>query len=533
MRLLPHLLIALTLLPQARAQDVAESEPELVPEAPPMRLYIREFRVQGSTVLPAAKVEDAVYPFLGPGRKPEDVDAAAAALQKAYEDSGYKTVSVSVPPQSPRSGVILLKAEEQKVGRLRVKGAKWFLPSSILRKAKSMQSGMVPNFDDVQKDVIAMNKSADLRVTPELLLGSEPGTMDIALNVEDKLPLHGSLELNNRYSPNTVPLRVSGGLSYSNLWQLGHNVGFNFQIAPEDMDDAAIYSASYSLPVSSSTTLSLTGTKQDSDVSTLGGVNVLGRGYIIGARAAITLPSQSTEFYHSITLGMDYKHFEEDVTVAGAEVKTPIDYYPFVVAYNAGWLKKKGFTELNMSANMHFRGLGSERIEFDNKRYNADGSFFYLRGDVSHTHDLPHGFQVLGKIQGQASANPLINNEQYSAGGQSTVRGYLESAALGDHGIVGTLELRSPSFIGKEDEKTQKRDHEWRVYAFLEGGRLGIIDPLPEQIDRYDLASYGVGTRVKVYQHLNASLDFSVPLVSQGESLAGDPFVSFRLWTEF
>jgi hemolysin activation/secretion protein len=530
----PALLVLLCILPWSPTVGLAQDAETPAKEPSPMRLYIREFRIQGSTKLPGTVAEEAVYPFLGPHRTPEDVDAAAAALQKAYDKAGFKTISVTIPPQSPKSGVILLNVEEQVVGRLLVKGAKWFLPSRTLRKAKSMQPGMVPNFDDVQRDIIAMNKSADLRVTPDLQPGVEPGTWDITLNVEDKFPLHGSLELNNRYSPNTVPLRLSGGLSYSNLWQLGHGAGFNFQIAPEDMKDAAVYSAYYSLPLSDSTTLTLTGTQQDSDVSTLGGVNVLGRGYIIGARAAITLPSQSSSFYHSLTLGLDYKHFEEDVSVAGNLVQTPISYYPFSISYNAGLLKKKSFSELNMSANMHFRGTGSERLEFDNKRYNADGSFFYLRGDLSHTHDLPAGFQVLTKVQGQASANPLINNEQYSAGGQSTVRGYLESAALGDHGVVGTLELRSPSFIGKvEKEDAKKSDHEWRVYAFLEGGRLGLMSALPEQQDRFDLASYGIGTRVKIYQHFNGSVDFSIPLITQGDTIESEPFISFRLWADF
>jgi hemolysin activation/secretion protein len=498
-----------------------------------MRLYIREFRVQTATKLPSVQVEEAVYPYLGPGRTPEDVDKAAAALQEAYNKAGYSTVSVTIPPQSPKSGVILLKAEETPVGKLLIKGAKWHLPSRIRRKAKSMHPGNVLNFNDVQKEITALNKSADLRVTPELVPNTELGTVDMLLNVEDKLPLHGSLELNNRSSANTVPLRLNGALSYSNLWQLGHGIGFNFQIAPEDTKDAAVYSGFYSLPLTDITTLTFSGTIQDSDVSTLGGVNVLGRGNILGARATVTLPSRKASFYHSLNLGLDYKQFDEDVTVAGNLVQTPIEYFPFSAGYAAGWLGKKSFTELNMTVNLHFRGLGSERIEFDNKRFNADGSYIYLRGDVTHTHDLPGGFELLTKVQGQIANNPLINNEQYSAGGQSTVRGYLESTALGDNGVVGTLELRSPSFIGKEDEKTKQRKHEWRVYTFLEGARLTLHDALPEQIDRFDLASYGVGTRLKLYQHLNGSLDFSIPILTQGETEEGDPFLSFRVWTDF
>jgi hemolysin activation/secretion protein len=495
-------------------------------------LFIREYRVQGATKLPGVEVEEAVYPFLGPGRTSVDVDHAREALEKAFHDKGYQTVSVTIPPQSPKSGVIVLQVEEAKVGKLLVKGARWFLPNSIARKAKSLQPGTVPNFNDVQRDIVALNKSGDLRVTPELLPGEEPGTVDINLNVEDKFPLHGSLELNNRYSENTVPLRLNGSMSYSNLWQLGHTAGFSFQLAPERMKDAAVYSGYYSVPIFEDTTFMITGTKQDSDVSTLGGAAVNGRGYIVGARATVTLPADEG-FYHSLSFGMDYKHFDEDVTTGGKLTQTPVDYYPFSLAYAAGWIGKKSFTELNATMNMHFRGMGSDVQEFDNKRYNADGSYLYLRSDLTHTHDLPRGFQVLTKVQGQLSNYPLINSEQFAGGGQSSVRGYLESAALGDNGIVGTLELRSPSFIGKMDDKTKQWKNEWRVYAFLEGGRLTLRDALPEQTDRFDLASYGFGTRIKLNEHFNGSLDAALPMISQGSTQADDLFLSFRVWADF
>ena len=36
---------------------------------------------------------------------------------------------------------------------------------------------------------------------------------------------------------------------------------------------------------------------------------------------------------------------------------------------------------------------------------------------------------------------PLVNSEEFTAGGLDTVRGYLESEVLSDNGIIGSLEL--------------------------------------------------------------------------------------------
>lgn len=519
-----------------------EGPPEPVDETPRAvqpTIYIREYRVTGAHVLPAVEVERAVYPFLGPMRTTDDVEQARQALEKAYRDKGWQTVTVEVPPQRPRHGVVVMNVTENKIGRLRVNGARFFLPEQIKRHVPSLAPGVVPNFDEVTRDIIALNQLADRRVTPVLSPGIDPGTVDIDLNVKDKFPLHGSIEVNNRYSPNTVPLRLNGSISYNNLWQLGHSIGVSAQVAPELTDDAKIYSGYYLFRAPSWQRFSviLQGTKQDSNVSTLGGAAVAGRGEIAGIRAMINLPGR-TGFFHSLSAGFDYKHFDEDVIVGGEAFSTPIEYWPFTLSYGATWSGKKSFTELNLAANFHIRGMGSEPVEFDNKRYNADGSYLYLRGDASHTHDLPGGFQAYVKAQGQITGDNLINSEQFAGGGLATARGYLESEILGDNAVFGTVELRTPSVFDLFGKSKKKNDdeparNEWRFYAFLEGGRLTVNDPLPDEKDRHDLASWGVGSRMKLFGHLNGSIDISFPLINASPTLADDAFVSFRAWAEF
>ncbi len=499
-------------------------------------MYVREYRVIGTKVLPPLEIETAVYPFLGPGRTKEDVEQARAALEKAYKEKGYETVFVQIPEQQIKGGVITLEVVENKVGRLRVKGSRFFLPSEIKRMAPSLAEGRVPNFNEVTRDVVALNQHPDRRVTPELRPGKEPGTVDIDLTVKDKFPLHGSVELNNRYSPDTSELRLNGSMSYSNLWQRGHSVGASFQISPQNLDDVKVYSGYYLARFASVPWLSLmaSGTKQDSNVSTLGGVAVAGRGEILGARALITLPP-GKDFFHSLSVGMDYKHFRQAVTIGvdpttgvADTTETPISYYPITAAYNANWISKGSLTELNAGVTFHLRGMGSEGEQFDNNRYNADGSFIYLRGDLSHTQDLPLGFEIFGKVQGQISDQPLVSSEQISGGGLNTVRGYLEAEVVGDNGIFGTIELRSPSLLDWADKRTS----EWRLYAFAEGGSLTIREALPEQTGHFELASVGFGSRIRLRDFLNGSIDAGLPLISQ-RSKAHEALFTFRVWADF
>jgi len=498
---------------------------------PTQRFYIKEYRVDGAKRLKPLEVEEAVYPFLGPGRTAGDVEQARQALEKVYHDKGFQTVSVVVPPQDPRRGIIRLQIAESKVGRLRVKGSDWFLPSRIKEEVPSVAEGTVPNLTRFGYELNAANRMADRGIVPVLRPGVEPGTVDIDLNVEDKSPLHGSLELNNRYSANTSSLRLNGGLSYSNLFQLGHTLGGNFQIAPEDLDDAQVYSGYYLARVAEKTSLMLQGTKQNSDISTLGGAAVSGRGEIIGLHALFDLPI-TKGFYQTVNLGVDYKQFDEDIVVGSDTISSPIEYYPFSANYSANWLEDNSFTDLNLSLNFHLRGMGSDADDFNDKRIKASGSFLYLRADASHTHDLSNGSQVFGKLQGQASTSPLINSEQIAGGGLGNVRGYLEATALGDNGLFGTFEFRSPSFFGKPTLST-KAENEWRFHAFADVGVVGIYEALPGQDSESWFSSVGIGTRADIRKHYHGSLDVGVPLVEQGETKPGDVRVTFRGWADF
>ena len=142
--------------------SVDEEPPPVVDPEPAQAFLILEFRVVGSKTLPTASVDKALYSHLGPGRTPEDVESARAALEKAYHEEGYQTVSVSVPPQGINTGVIVLQVTEATVGRLRVKGSRFFDIEKIKKMAPALAEGTVPNFNEVQRDIIARSQTADL-----------------------------------------------------------------------------------------------------------------------------------------------------------------------------------------------------------------------------------------------------------------------------------------------------------------------------------------------------------------------------------
>ena len=501
-------------------------------EANEYHFYVREYRVTGSTKLTNVEIERAVYPFMGPYRTAGDVEQARQRLETAYREKGYQTVSVMIPQQDPSRGIIRFEVIEGRVARTRVTGARYHLPSKVRAGAPSLAEGSVPNMNDVRREILALNRQADRRVRPELRPGEEMGTFEVELIVDDDLPLSGSLELNNRYSPNTTPLRLNGALSYGNMFQLGHTLGVSFQVAPEDLDDALVFSGNYLARVSDGTSLLFTATRQDSDISTLGGGSVVGKGNIFGLRALIDLPG-GEDFLQSFSIGIDAKRFKEDLNVGGGVISAPIEYYPITASYSATKLHgEQAFTQANASLVFNLRGLGSDTRDFANRRFNADGNFIVLKGDVAHTRDLASGAQVYGKLQGQLANKPLINSEQFAGGGLSTVRGYLESTALGDNAVFATAEYRTQSLLGAAEPDAVRGD-EWRFHIFADAGLLHNHNTLPGQRATHTLTSIGVGSRLRYREHFNASVDVACPLESVSPVDRGDVRITFRGWLDF
>lgn len=501
------------------------------PESSGVRtLDIAEYRVEGADHLPQLELERAVYPFLGPGRAVEDVEGARAALEKAYTDRGFQAVSVAIPPQKVRDGVVTLKVNEGTIGRLRVRGSRWFALSEIKKQAPSMAEGAVPNFNDIARDIVALNQIPDRRVVPALKPGVLPGTVDVDLTVQDTFPLHGYLEVNNRYSANTTHTRLTGTIRYDNLWQLGHSLSLSFQVAPKRIKDAKVFSGSYQVRLPSTPWLSfmVTGVAQDSDIAALGTFAVSGRGWILGARSLFTLPG-SGDFFHTLSAGFDFKRFLEKLSLGEDTLTTPIIYWPLVAQYGANWQGKSSQTQIAATLTVNLRGLGSTAQQFDAKRYNARGSFVHYRAELSRTDELPKGMQLVSKAHAQYSADPLVGSEQLVGGGADTARGYVEAQAAGDFGGLASVELRSPSVSGWLRSASV---NEWRFRAFAEGGWMRIHEPLPEQQSIYRLWSAGFGSSAKLFEHFNGSFDIGVPLRSEGVTGRFKPRFHFRVWAE-
>jgi hemolysin activation/secretion protein len=466
---------------------------------------VMEYRVLHNSVLSIRDVERAVYPFLGPNKTLTDVEGARSALERAYHGAGYSSVFVDIPEQAIQEGVVRLSVTEGHVGALHVTGERYVSGRAIRAAVPSLAPGSVPHFPDVQSQINAVNRqSPDLTVVPVLKSGDTPGTLDVNLKVKDDSPLHASVDVNNRYTPDTTPTRLYFNLGYTNLFQTFQSLSLQYQVAPERRRDAEVYSGSYVIPFApGGPSLAFFAVKTNSDVATVGTLSVVGRGNIYGTRFIVPV-TESGGVFQTLTFGTDYKDFGQNVELlGGGAIQTPIHYMNWSADYTVNLTTPHTHSMFETTSDFGVRGLVNNDEEFENNRSQAEPNYFYLKVNALHERLLTHDWSIAIRFNSQYTPEPLISNEQFGIGGVDSVRGYLESEALGDFGFSGAFELRTPPlpFLVKKGAR------EAYAYLFTDGGMVALIDPLPSQVSRTRMWSWGGGLRLSSFEGFDMGLN--------------------------
>ena len=82
------------------------------------QVEVKQFRVEGARLVPAAVIAAAVQPFAGRTLTVAQLQEAAAAVTQVYRDAGYVLARAVVLPQPIQDGVVTITVREGQVGSL-------------------------------------------------------------------------------------------------------------------------------------------------------------------------------------------------------------------------------------------------------------------------------------------------------------------------------------------------------------------------------------------------------------------------------
>jgi len=545
--------------PPQETQGQAPNEPAA--QAPPVQnpaeitFAVTDYQVDGNSVLPSERVKAIVSNYLGPKQRMMDVESARSALEKAYREAGYPTVIVTVPQQTIENGVVRLTVIESRLGEIRVVGNRYFSKKTIFERLPSLKENILIYEPTFLRELNMANSNPDLQITPALVLGQKPGTVDLELAVKDRLPLHESIEWNNQGTPDTPEQRLNGAIQYTNLFNRDQILTFQTTQTPQDWGRVRVYGLSYVVPLKQSGRTAvfygaLSQSKSQLSAGTVstssGNINIPGNADIGGTRYVIPLDT-GTKLSEQIILGLDYKHLDKSTAsfpggLGTAVVSDRVNYAPLSINDTLVYPDDVGTMKISLTAkgyvagmvpgggNEDFGGDPSDRINHPGNREGSTGTFLILQGGLERLQDLPKGSALSLKADGQWANGPLIPAEEYFAGGVDSVRGYLESEALGDDGFRWTLEFLSPTF---PIVRPNPYKESLMFTVFYDEAYLRTLKPPPGQLNRQQLAGAGFGVRLKVTDYFQGRVDFARALKDASVTRAGDYFIHFSLKVMF
>jgi len=227
------------------------------------RFTVYNYQIAGNTILPPGTISMILTNIdgaFGTNVSLDGIRAAAAQLQSAYRARGFVTVAVTLPPQKLTNATVKIQVTEGRLAAIEVKGNHFFSAQNVMRALPSLHTNMILNSQVFQQELNRANADQDRQIYPVVEPGPDPGTTELTLIVQDRLPVHAKLDLDNQYSPGTPVLRVNSSAVADNLWQEENSLGIQYGFSPEEYKDGkqwnfydqplvANYSAYYRLPL--------------------------------------------------------------------------------------------------------------------------------------------------------------------------------------------------------------------------------------------------------------------------------------------
>lgn len=221
---------------------------------------VKAYVIEGDTLLSTDTLTSIFQKYTGTNVSLADINKAKADLQTEYVDRGYPTVVVTLPTQQITNEMVKMRVFEGRLSNIEVTGNRFFSSNNIMRALPSLHTNTILLNPVFQTELNRANANQDRQIRPEIEPGPVEDTSLLNLKVQDRLPLHAKVEMNNQNTPGTPELRINSSAVYNNLWQHEHSVGVQYSFSPENYkqgdrwafyDEPLVvnYSAFYRLPI--------------------------------------------------------------------------------------------------------------------------------------------------------------------------------------------------------------------------------------------------------------------------------------------
>ena len=441
-----------------------------------------------------------IAPFIGRPVTLADLQQISTLTTAWYRTHGRPFVAVTVPPQNISSGVVQVVVTEYRVGTLTVAGNHWF-STEMLQQESGLVPGQTLTLPQVQDDLDWLNDNPFRSVNTLFEPGAEPGTTDVVLQTEDRLPLHVYTGFDNQGVSSLGRGEWNLGAVWGNALGLDQTLAYQFTRSLSGRYEAN--AASWTVPLPWRDKLLIFGSfaQERPDVGDVFGET--GNSGQASIRYVHTLPrlamTTGIELTGTLQVGYDFKTTNNNLEFGGAQVfasQAEIDQFPLI--YDATLTDPYGQTAFENQLVVSPGGVtgANTKSAFQAIVAGSAADYVYDRIGLTRTTVLPEGplkgFSWTARVIGQVANRNLLYSEQLGAGGMDSVRGYYTDAALGSQGVLVSQEVWGPTFsvAGLLHNQTSVSD-QGQVGVFWDYGHVSQVQGIPEAVNAADLSSVG------------------------------------------
>ena len=466
-------------------------------------IFVTKINITGNEALSDEALSFIVKPYEGKNITLSELQRVAAQIAEEYRKQGYILAKAYIPEQKVISGIIEIAVVEGKVGEIKIQGEHKYYSDAFIRKHfDPVINENAVNQDALERALLVLNEYPKLKVKTTFQAGREPGTTDIIVTAENSIPIDFTIDYNNLGSKFVGRNRFGLTFDAGNLIKEGSVLSLR-GVTGVDPDDFLFGRATYTIP------LSVKGTKL--------GVYYAAGSYDVGKELEILeMEGKSQNFGMYVSHPFIKKRNLSLAAELGFHAKNAKQYifgdlfsYDKIRSLRGGiTYESTDSTGRTAAAVFITQGLGHLLGAMENddpmaSRFRADNKFTKFNLDIVRLQRIAQPVFLILKGSGQLSSDSLVVIEQFSIGGQDSVRGFPSGEHMGDSGYSVTGELRVSPLKNKEL---------LQLALFIDHGYISVKNPVEGQKKDESLSGAGVGVRLNLPYDFNIRADVGFPL---------------------
>ncbi len=479
-----------------------------------LAFQVNGFVFTGNTVFDSNTLTEAVEDAVGMRQTVSDLQSVASRVAAFYRSHGYPVAQAYLPAQEIENGIVEIAVVEGRYGRIALQNSAGLRDQVARAHLGSVQPGAVIERSALNRVTRLLNETPGISARLSLSMGDEPGTSNLTVKLAKGPLWSGSLVVDNFGSEYLGRYRTTliGALHNPSGW--GDRVHVQMMSSGAGLVHGQL---AYTGPVNDGP-LQLTVTHAVSRYALGGAFTPL------NAKGKTEKSSLAARYPYlraadaSIDVGAEYdvRRLEEELfgsdSLRQAQVVTLTTSGARRIDIGLGGADR--FSVAVNSGNLQI----ADPVEAaqDAAAARTAGRYAKLAAELVRQVRLSERWTLSGTLKAQWASKNLHSSEKFALGGAQGIRAYPSGEASGDQGWLTRIEAVLDPQVALDYIRNL------RLTGFVDGGSIRFNkQPWQAGENGRTLLGAGIGLHYAPGEHLQAQLEYALPLGAEREENAG------------